>query len=320
MAGASKQVDMRGKTCLVTGVGSPVGREVAKRLAGMGAVVVLGSHDFGQVEVARSAIIGAHPSAMVDPHTLDLSKRLSISDFVGAFKERHERLDVIVNVIHRSSRTKIEADLGTELTWMANVLGPYMLIERLLEVLRASTPTRVIQVVSPYAGGLDLSDTDFDTRTYSGLKAYRREVCESVRVYGEMHRYIPAQAHLQGFRVTELPVRHHRRKHGVTKYGANRFLNGFLDLLTLLFLSRRGSSPLHLFGRMGALFATVGGAILLYFLGWWLTGHGLRIRPLMLLAVTLIILAVQFVSLGLVAELVVAGQRPEADFRVRRTL
>lgn len=176
MAGASKQVDMRGKTCLVTGVGSPVGREVAKRLAGMGAVVVLGSHDFGQVEVARSAIIGAHPSAMVDPHTLDLSKRLSISDFVGAFKERHERLDVIVNVIHRSSRTKIEADLGTELTWMANVLGPYMLIERLLEVLRASTPTRVIQVVSPYAGGLDLSDTDFDTRTYSGLKAYRQSM------------------------------------------------------------------------------------------------------------------------------------------------
>ncbi|HRX50060.1 MAG TPA: glycosyltransferase family 2 protein [Candidatus Krumholzibacteria bacterium] len=174
--------------------------------------------------------------------------------------------------------------------------------------------SKVFNGVTGRAVGLRLHDFN------CGLKAYRREVCESVRVYGEMHRYIPAQAHLQGFRVTELPVRHHRRKHGVTKYGANRFLNGFLDLLTLLFLSRRGSSPLHLFGRMGALFATVGGAILLYFLGWWLTGHGLRIRPLMLLAVTLIILAVQFVSLGLVAELVVAGQRPEADFRVRRTL
>lgn len=174
--------------------------------------------------------------------------------------------------------------------------------------------SRLFNFVTGRAVGLRLHDFN------CGLKAYRREVCESVRVYGEMHRYIPAQAHLQGFRVTELPVRHHRRKHGVTKYGANRFLNGFLDLLTLLFLSRRSSSPLHLFGRLGALFALTGGAILLFFLGQWLAGHGLRIRPLMLLGVTLVILAVQFVSLGLVAELVVAGHRPEADFRVRRIL
>jgi len=79
-------------------------------------------------------------------------------------------------VVHRSSRTKIEGDLGTELTWMANVLGPYMLLDRLIEVLKASAPARVIQVVSPYAGGLDLTDTDYDNRSYSGIKAYRQSM------------------------------------------------------------------------------------------------------------------------------------------------
>ncbi len=172
--------------------------------------------------------------------------------------------------------------------------------------------SKIFNGVTSKAVGLKLHDYN------CGLKAYRSEVCEAVRLYGEMHRYIPAQAHLQGFRVTEIPVQHHRRKHGVTKYGSNRFLNGFLDLLTLMFLSRRSASPLHLFGRMGLMFTAVGGGILLWFLAQWLMGQGLRIRPLMLLGVTFIILAVQFVSLGLVAELVVAGHRPESEYRVRR--
>ncbi len=171
-----EQVDMSGKTCLVTEAGSAVGREISRSLAKMGAVVVLASHDFGAVEAARSVIIGEKPSALLDPHTLDLGKRLSINDFASVFLERHKRLDVVVNVVHRSSRTKIEADLGTELTWMANVLGPYMLLERLLEVLKASAPARVVQVVSPYAGGLDLTDTDYDCRSYSGIKAYRQSM------------------------------------------------------------------------------------------------------------------------------------------------
>jgi len=183
--------------------------------------------------------------------------------------------------------------------------------DRLDSFIKNNT-SKIFNGVTSRAVGLKLHDYN------CGLKAYRREVCKAVRLYGEMHRYIPAQAHLQGFRVTEMPVRHHRRKHGETKYGANRFLNGFLDLLTLLFLSRRATSPLHLFGRMGALFSVAGGGILVWFLVQWFMGEGLRIRPLMLLGVTFIILAVQFVSLGLVAELVVAGHRPESEYRVRR--
>jgi glycosyltransferase involved in cell wall biosynthesis len=149
-----------------------------------------------------------------------------------------------------------------------------------------------------------------------GLKAYRREVVERVRLYGELHRYVPALAHLDGFRVTELPVRHHRRRHGVTKYGWSRFINGFLDLLTVHFLFARRTSPLHFFGRVGAIFGGAGGLGLLYFLGWWLAGNPLRVRPLLILALIFVVMAVQFISLGLIAELVVAGRHPEASYRV----
>ncbi|MDO9695580.1 MAG: glycosyltransferase family 2 protein [Candidatus Latescibacteria bacterium] len=175
-----------------------------------------------------------------------------------------------------------------------------------------NTSSRFFNAVTSRVVGLRLHDYN------CGLKAYRREVVEAVRLYGEMHRYLPAQAYREGFRVTEIPVRHHRRRHGVTKYGPARFLNGFLDLLTLMFLSSRSASPLHLFGRIGAASFAVGGAILAWFVVEWALGHGLRVRPLMLLGAGLVIVAVQFVSLGLIAELVVAGHHPETGYRVRR--
>lgn len=149
-----------------------------------------------------------------------------------------------------------------------------------------------------------------------GLKAYRSEVTQRVRIYGELHRFVPALAHLEGFRVAEQPVRHHARRFGRTKYGPARFANGFLDLLTVFFLHARRTSPLHVFGRLGLAFLTVGAGICLYFLGYWLAGHGLRLRPMLMLGLVLIILSFQFISLGLIAELVVAGRRPERDFRI----
>ena len=150
-----------------------------------------------------------------------------------------------------------------------------------------------------------------------GLKAYRREVTRRVRLYGEMHRYVPALAHLDGFRVTEQPVRHAARKYGRTKYGPARFINGFLDLLTVYFLHAKRTSPLHFFGRLGLTCLAGGGGISLYFLVWWLLGHGLRVRPMLVLGLVLIVMALQFVSLGLIAEMIVAGRRPETDYRVR---
>ena len=175
--------------------------------------------------------------------------------------------------------------------------------------------TRTSKIFNWFTGrmcGLRLHDFN------CGLKAYRRSVLQRVRIYGEMHRYVPALAHLDGFRVTEQPVRHAPRKFGTTKYGPARFINGFLDLLTVYFLHARRTSPLHVFGRLGLGFLIIGGGISLYFLMWWLMGHGLRLRPMLMLGLVLIILSFQFISLGLIAELVVAGRRPERDFRIAR--
>ncbi len=151
-----------------------------------------------------------------------------------------------------------------------------------------------------------------------GLKAYRREVTTAVRLYGDMHRYVPALAHLDGFRVTEMPVKHYARKYGQTKYGMARFINGFMDLLTVYFLHAKATSPLHFFGRLGLIFLVVGGGISSYFLGLWLLGNGLRMRPILMLGLVLIVVSFQFISLGLIAELVVAGRRPESAFRVAK--
>ncbi len=149
-----------------------------------------------------------------------------------------------------------------------------------------------------------------------GLKAYRRDVTQSVKLYGDMHRYVPALAHLDGYRVTEMPVRHFARKYGQTKYGVARFLNGFFDLLTVYFLHARRTSPLHFFGRIGLGFLAVGGLISLYHLYFWIMTQALRMRPSLLLGFVFILVAFQFISLGLIAELVVAGRKPELAFRV----
>jgi len=151
-----------------------------------------------------------------------------------------------------------------------------------------------------------------------GLKAYRGVVTQNVQLYGDMHRYVPALAHLNGYRVTEMPVRHFARKYGTTKYGMDRFVNGFLDLLTVYFLHARRTSPLHFFGRAGLGFFTVGGGISAWFLLQWALGHGLRLRPILLLGLVFIIVAFQAVSLGLIAELVVAGRRPDEAYRIAR--
>ena len=151
-----------------------------------------------------------------------------------------------------------------------------------------------------------------------GLKAYRGPVTRSVQLYGDMHRYVPALAHLNGYAVTEMPVKHFARKYGTTKYGMARFINGFLDLLTVYFLHARQTSPLHFFGRLGLGFLTVGGSISAWFLLQWALGQGLHLRPMLLLGLVLIVVAFQFISLGLIAELVVAGRHPEDAYRIAR--
>ncbi len=153
-----------------------------------------------------------------------------------------------------------------------------------------------------------------------GLKAYRKEVIKSVKVYGELHRYIPALANIAGFRVTEKVVQHRARKYGVTKFGASRFLKGFFDLLTVLFTTRFIKRPLHLFGTLGLISFFAGFGITLYLtLAKFLIDQSISNRPLFLIGVMFIILGVQSFSLGLIGEMITKSSFGEEDIYIEET-
>jgi glycosyltransferase involved in cell wall biosynthesis len=136
-----------------------------------------------------------------------------------------------------------------------------------------------------------------------GFKAYRSNVAKSLEIYGERHRYLPALAHWDGYRVTEMPVPHHPRKFGKSKYGFSKFYKGIFDLLTILFLRKYMKNPMHFFGVLGILFALLGGGVLVHFgVQWLITGH-MHLRPLVLLAIGSIIMGIQLMSIGLICEL-----------------
>ncbi len=154
-----------------------------------------------------------------------------------------------------------------------------------------------------------------------GLKAYKKDVVKSLKIYGEMHRYIPAIAHLSGFKVTEKAVKHHARKYGITKFGASRFINGFLDLLTVVFTNKYIKRPLHLFGSVGIATIFLGSTITLYLMVLKFTeGRPLSDRPLFLIGIFMIIVGVQFLSLGLIAEMITKSSAKDDYALVELTL
>jgi glycosyltransferase involved in cell wall biosynthesis len=136
-----------------------------------------------------------------------------------------------------------------------------------------------------------------------GYKAYRSNVAKGLEIYGERHRYLPALAHWDGYKVTELVVPHHPRKFGKSKYGFSKFYKGIFDLFTILFLRKYMKNPMHFFGMLGIFFGIVGGGILAYFGIEWLLSGQMHIRPLVLLALGAIIMGIQFMSIGLIGEL-----------------
>lgn len=141
-----------------------------------------------------------------------------------------------------------------------------------------------------------------------GLKAYRREVTDTVRVYGQLHRFLPVLAFKEGFRLGEIEVQHHPRQYGRSKFGASRFTSGFFDLLTVLFLTRYTLRPLHLFGIAGLIAFLTGSAISAY-LAYEriLFKQYLSNRPLLFLGISLVIVGVQFISIGLIGEMIAAS-------------
>lgn len=150
-----------------------------------------------------------------------------------------------------------------------------------------------------------------------GFKAYRRAVIEEVKVYGEMHRYVPVLASYRGFVVAEVPISHHSRTHGRSKYGMGRFSGGFFDLLTVIMLTRYSSKPLHIFGVLGLLLFLAGVAIESYLTVGWLQGNWIGDRPLFMLGILLLIVGVQFVFFGLLAEMIAYSSKRENDYSIQ---
>ncbi len=175
-------------------------------------------------------------------------------------------------------------------------------------------PSKLFNSVAGSLSGVKIHDMN------CGLKAYRREVVKTIKVYGELHRYTPALAHWAGFRVTEMPVTHHAREFGSSKFGAERFMRGFFDLVTVLFLRRYVTRPLHLFGMVGSILFAGGFGIGVYLTIVKIMGGAIGRRPLLTLGILLMVVGVQFVSFGLLGEMLANLKSDEMVYPVRERL
>lgn len=188
--------------------------------------------------------------------------------------------------------------------------------------LTKNLPSKLYNWTARKITGIKLHDMN------CGLKAYRNEVVKNIEVYGEMHRYIPYLAKNAGFgRITEKPVKHQKRKYGVSKFGLERFVNGFLDLISLWFLSKFGKKPMHFFGFTGILMFLAGGFLTIWVIVEKLIQqtHGLVYRPvteqpLFYLALVAVILGFQLFLTGFLGELISRNSQDRNNYNIRETL
>jgi glycosyltransferase involved in cell wall biosynthesis len=163
--------------------------------------------------------------------------------------------------------------------------------------------SRVFNSVTAWLTGVSMHDMN------CGLKAYRGECARSLDIYGELHRYLPVLAVHQGWRVDELPVHHRPRPHGRSRFGAERYLRGALDLLTVAFIGRYQYRPLHLFGGIGFVLLALGAAISAYLTALKIDGAAIGQRPLLFLGVLLIVVGIQLLTFGLLAQMIVLARQ-----------
>jgi len=169
-------------------------------------------------------------------------------------------------------------------------------------------PSKFFNKVTSVLSGIKLHDFN------CGFKAYDRAVIDSIDLYGELHRYIPVLAHRKGFRITEIPVTHHKREFGKSKYGFERYLRGLFDSLTTSFLSKFYDRPMYFFGVVGLILLVVGLVICGSLSIEWFRGANIGTRPILMLGVLCIILGVQSISTGFIGDLIV-----DATYRKRYT-
>jgi glycosyltransferase involved in cell wall biosynthesis len=188
--------------------------------------------------------------------------------------------------------------------------------------LTKNLPSKLYNWAARKVTGIHLHDMN------CGIKAYRREVVKNIEVYGEMHRYIPYLAKNAGFsRIGEKPVHHQKRKFGVSKFGMDRFVNGFLDLMSLWFLSSFGGKPMHFFGASGILMFLIGFVMTIWVIAAKLyhQAHGLPYRavtdqPLFYLALLAVVLGAMFFLSGFVGELISRSAEGRNNYQIKERL
>jgi len=176
-------------------------------------------------------------------------------------------------------------------------------------------PSKIFNKLTSFVTGVRIHDSN------CGFKIFRRDVIKEFNLYGELHRYIPALVYWNGFQVDEIKVRHRRRKYGKSKFGAMRLIRGFLDLMSVKFLMLYARRPLHLFGSLGLFFLTVGFLIGLYMTYLWFLGMRIWDRPLLILAVLLMVMGTQFISIGLLGEMITSSQgKFGKEYKIKKIL
>lgn len=174
--------------------------------------------------------------------------------------------------------------------------------------LEKTLPSKLFNFVVRRVFGLKIHDFN------CGLKVFKKKIFDKIDLYGELHRYIPVLANSFGYKVTELPVEHHQRKYGKSKFGWPRYVRGFLDLFTVLTITRFDTQPGYLFGGIGVITGGLGFIMLSYLTGvWFFTDDPIGNRPLLLLGILLEILAVQSLCFGMLAELIVKRTQHDID-------
>jgi len=179
-------------------------------------------------------------------------------------------------------------------------------------VFTKNIPSKLYNWTARKVGGIKLHDIN------CGLKAYSNDVVKNIEVYGDMHRCIPIMAKWQGFsNIGEKVVQHQARKYGTTKFGIDRFINGFLDLLTISFIGRFGKKPMHFFGTVGFVLSFIGSIILVYMSIMKLAlGIPIDDRPLFYLGILLMIVGVQLFITGFLAELISRSRSDRNDYKI----
>lgn len=165
-------------------------------------------------------------------------------------------------------------------------------------ILSKNLPSKLFNFMINLFSGLKLHDHN------CGFKAYRKQVAKGLSLYGDLHRYIPAVAHAAGWKFSEIPVEHHERTFGKSKYGFERFSHGLFDFITVLFITKYLKRPMHFFGWFGLLFSSAGFGICGYLTVLWCVGEPIGDRPLLMLGILLLLMGCQIISAGLIAEMV----------------